>query len=156
MKISRASYASGQLIPPKPGQSASPKPCAGSTGTTITAEDLFYNVPQRKRALKSAADEYNLTLDIVSKYAVHYGGRGIGFTCKKASANVVDLSLPSSPQTNTIDAISLIYGSAVAKELQHLSLQEYPQLAFSVQGWVSGANWSAKRSQFLCFINSEF
>lgn len=49
----------------------------------ITAEDLFYNVPQRRRALKSATDEYAMALDVVSKYAAHYGGRGIGFTCKK-------------------------------------------------------------------------
>jgi DNA mismatch repair protein MLH1 len=93
-------------------------------------------------------------LDIVSKYAVHYGGRGVGFTCKKASANVVDLSVPSSPHSTTLDAISLIYGSAVAKELQELTSQEYPQYGCSVRGWVSGANWSAKRNQFLCFINN--
>jgi len=95
-----------------------------------------------------------MALDVVSKYAVHYGGRGIGFTCKKASANVVDLSVPSSPQTKSIDAISTIYGSSVAKELKHLAVKEYPHLGCSVQGWVSGANWSAKRSQFLCFINN--
>ena len=153
-KRTRAYYASGQLVPPKPGQSSSPKPCAGSVGTTITAEDLFYNVPQRRRALKSATDEYNLTLEVVSKYAVHYGGRGVGFTCKKASANVVDLSVASSPHTSTLDAISLVYGSTVAKELQQLPLQEYPEYGCSVQGWVSGANWSAKRNQFLCFINN--
>ncbi|UZJ53980.1 hypothetical protein CBS101457_003300 [Exobasidium rhododendri] len=153
-KVGRACYSSGRLVPPKPGQSSAPRPSAGSQGTTITIEDLFYNIPQRRRALKSAAEEYNMALDVVSKYAVHYGGRGIGFTCKKASANAVDLSVPSSPQTKTIDAIGSIYGSSVAKELQQLSQKEYPALGCSVQGWVSGANWSAKRVQFLCFINN--
>lgn len=111
-------------------------------------------MPQRKRSLKSASDEYNLILDVVTKYATHYGGRGIGFTCKKAGANIVDLSVPSS-SSSTLDTISLIYGATVAKELQHLGPSTHPHLGCTVEGWVSGANWSAKRSTFLCFINSE-
>lgn len=32
----RASYMDGKLVPPRPGQSAEPKPCAGNNGTQIT------------------------------------------------------------------------------------------------------------------------
>ena len=31
--------------------SEGPKPCAASQGTTITVEDLFYNVPTRKKVV---------------------------------------------------------------------------------------------------------
>lgn len=81
----RASYSSGSLVPSKPGQSPDPKPCAGTDGTTITAEDIFYNAPLRRRALKSAAEEYNRALEVAGKYAIHYGGRGVGFVMKKVS-----------------------------------------------------------------------
>ena len=34
--VRRAVYLDGQLTPPKPGQTADPKPTAGNDGTTIT------------------------------------------------------------------------------------------------------------------------
>ncbi|PWN32472.1 DNA mismatch repair protein MutL [Meira miltonrushii] len=150
----KASYANGTLVPVKPGQSSDPKPCAGSQGTFITAEDLFFNVPQRKRALKSASDEYAMALDVVSKYAVHYGGRGVGFSCKKAASAMVDLSVPSSSSTTTLDAIGVVYGSKVSKEL--IELQQFNNSAYGTQlrGYISSPNWNARRSVFLLFINN--
>jgi len=45
------------------------------------AEDLFYNVATRRKALKSPAEEYNRILDVVTRYAIHFSG--ISFSCKK-------------------------------------------------------------------------
>ncbi|KAE8270188.1 hypothetical protein A4X09_0g2166 [Tilletia walkeri] len=150
----KAAYLNGVLTPPKPGQPSAPRPCAGTDGTTITAESLFYNTPMRLRALRSAADEYNRCLDVVSKYAVHYGGRGVGFVCKKASSNAADLSTASSAKTTTLDTIRALHGSGVAKELVRLKPVKTDRLGFQVEGWISGANWSAKKSTLLCFINN--
>nr|WJN24862.1 mismatch repair protein [Farysia itapuensis] len=150
----KAFYANGALAPPKPGQSSEPKQSAGTDGTLITAEDLFFNVPQRKRALRSAAEEYNRALDVVSKYAVHYGGKGIGFVCRKASSNMTDLNTPSSPSNTTLDTIRQLHGNAVARELVELEPFSNREHGFSCQGWISGANWSSKRTTMLCFINN--
>jgi DNA mismatch repair protein MLH1 len=77
----RAYYDSGKLVPAKPGQSPDPKPVAGRQGTQITVEDLFYNVPTRRRAFRSASDEYNKIIDMVGRYAVHCSN--VAFSCKK-------------------------------------------------------------------------
>ncbi|KKA30235.1 hypothetical protein TD95_003746 [Thielaviopsis punctulata] len=61
----QAVYQNAKLAPAKPGQSAEPKPVAGRPGTTIKVEDMFYNVPTRRRAFRSPAEEYNKILDMV-------------------------------------------------------------------------------------------
>lgn len=47
------------------------KVCAGNIGTMIQVEDLFYNAPLRRKAMKSANEEYSMILDVVQKYALN-------------------------------------------------------------------------------------
>ena len=79
--INRAHYSDGVLVPGKPGTSAEPKPFAGNPGTTITAEDLFFNMATRRKALKSATEEYNKIVEVVSRYAIE--NPHVAFSCKK-------------------------------------------------------------------------
>ena len=74
-------YRDGKLVPSKPGTSADPRPTAGTTGTQITVEDLFYNVATRRLALQNQSDEYARILDVLQRYAVEH--TGVSFTCKK-------------------------------------------------------------------------
>lgn len=77
----RASYSDGELTASKPGASEEPRSVAGRDGTQIGIEDLFYNMPSRRKALRSASEEYARILDVVGKYAVHC--ENISFSCKK-------------------------------------------------------------------------
>lgn len=49
----------------------------------MQVEDLFYNLTTRKQALKNTSEQYQRILDVVQKYAIHYGSKHIGFVCKK-------------------------------------------------------------------------
>lgn len=56
---------------------------AWRVSTCMQAEDLFYNMDTRRRAFKSPGEQYRGILDVVTRYAVHFGDRGVSFTCKK-------------------------------------------------------------------------
>ncbi|KAE8376353.1 histidine kinase-like ATPase [Aspergillus bertholletiae] len=144
----RAHYSDGNLVPPKPGQPAAPKATAGRGGTQITVEDLFYNVPTRRRAFRSASEEYAKILDVVGRYAVHCSG--VAFSCRKHGDAGVSISTPVA--ANTIDRIRQIHGSAVANELVEFKVEDQ-KLGFRSSGYVTNANYHVKRTVILLFIN---
>ncbi|KAG0085123.1 DNA mismatch repair protein [Podila epicladia] len=117
-------------------------------GHGIKAEDLFYNVPTRRKALKNATEEYNRILDIVNRYAIH--NAGVSFTCRKIGSNTPDVHTASS--ASVVDNIRQIYGSSVANELLSVE-QSYPVYPLKIKGWISNANYSVKKFAFLLFIN---
>ncbi|GAQ44255.1 DNA mismatch repair protein [Aspergillus tubingensis] len=144
----RAHYSDGKLVPPKPGQSAAPKATAGRGGTQITVEDLFYNVPTRRRAFRSASEEYAKILDVVGRYSVHCSG--VAFSCRKHGDSGVSVSTPAA--ANTIDRIRQIHGSAVANELVEFNVED-DKLGFRSSGFATNANYHVKRTTILLFIN---
>lgn len=144
----RAHYESGKLIPAKPGQSADPKPVAGRQGTQITVEDLFYNVPTRRRAFRSASEEYNKIIDVVGRYAVHCDG--IAFSCKKFGE--ASASIATQTNSSTIVRIRQIHGSLVANEL--IEFESFDEnYGYRARGWTTTANFHVKKTTLLLFIN---
>ncbi len=144
----RAHYDSGRLIPAKPGQSADPKPTAGRQGTQITVEDLFYNVPTRRRAFRSASEEYNKILDVVGRYAIHCDG--VAFSCKKHGESSATISTQSN--SSIVDRIRQIHGGSVANELIEFRSSDN-KWGYQAQGWTTNANYHVKKTTLLLFIN---
>ena len=60
----KAHFADGKLASQRPGEAAVPKPCAGTVGTHIVVEDMFYNAQVRIKAFKAPHEEYRLILDM--------------------------------------------------------------------------------------------
>lgn len=152
----RALYRAGELLPP------GPEACAGVPGTSIIAEDLFYNVPTRRRALGSPAEEHARIFDVVAKYAVRT--TGVGFTLKRQNQPKADIhTLPHFTRLNSIKAI---YGAAIANHLRPVSVRASwpddhgdapaelpPGPAFSLEGYVSSGDHAPKKTTMLLFIN---
>ncbi|KAK5117241.1 hypothetical protein LTR62_005858 [Meristemomyces frigidus] len=144
----KAQYAGGKLAPLKPGQNAEPKACAGRQGTQITVEDLFYNVPTRRRAFRSASEEYSKIAEQVGKYAVHC--KGVAFSCKKHGEAGAGIAVPATATVR--DRIRMVHNSAIANELIAFEVAN-EQYGFKADGLVSNANYSGKRTTLLLFIN---
>ncbi|XP_023294215.2 DNA mismatch repair protein Mlh1 [Lucilia cuprina] len=136
----KASYEDGKLKTP-------PKPCAGNQGTIITIEDLFYNMPQRKQALKSPNEEFQKISDVMSKYAVH--NSKVGFMLKKFGEQPALKTAPNSTQELNIQTI---FGANIAKELMAVELKDSVH-KFSMKGFITKVNFNAKKGIMLLFIN---
>jgi DNA mismatch repair ATPase MutL len=64
-------------------------PSVGKEGTIVKLQDLFHNVPNRRRAFEGArkeAEEYQRILNVVQKYAMDRARDGVGFVCRKKGA----------------------------------------------------------------------
>ncbi|KAJ7599268.1 hypothetical protein C8J56DRAFT_185991 [Mycena floridula] len=166
----KACYSDGVMVPGQQGQTADPKPCAGNDGTTIIIENLFYNTPTRLSALRSASDEFARILDVMTKYAVH--NASVAFMCKKSSSPSPSLATPSASSTS--QAIRVLYGHSIAKELIQTKVSsggrkskskensegedESEEVEDTEGGWFAdvhftSANYQAKKMVFLLFIN---
>jgi DNA mismatch repair protein MLH1 len=111
-------------------------------------EDLFYNVPNRKRAFRSPSEEYAKILDVVSRYAVHC--TGVAFSIKKHGESGAGISISSI--ASTVERIRQLHGTAVANELVQFSTSDQ-KWGFKATGWASNANYHVKRTTILLFIN---
>lgn len=161
----KAKYSDGKLCPFKMGDKATPKPCAGTIGTNILVEDLFFNMKTRRNAFKNVNEEYNKILEVVTRYAIHYGDKNIQFTCKK-----LDSTPDLHTMYSTLDNIKCVYGAEVSRELLPLSFASediVPQtsryallssctdsLTYSLTGYVSNANYNYRKNILIIFINN--
>ncbi|XP_017073269.1 DNA mismatch repair protein Mlh1 [Drosophila eugracilis] len=137
----KANYADGKL-------QDQPKPCAGNQGTIISIEDLFYNMPQRRQALRSPAEEFQRLSDVLARYAIH--NPRVGFTLRKQGEAQPALRTPTASSRS--ENIRIIYGAAIAKELLEFSHRD-EMFKFEADCLITQVNYSAKKSQMLLFIN---
>lgn len=126
-----------------------PKCIAGNQGTIITVEDLFYNVPQRRNALKAPNEEFQRIYDVVSKYAIH--NSNIAFLLKKHGEKN---TIRTSGNGDRLENIRLIYGSNFIPDIVDVDLEE-EQMRFKMTSSVTTGNFNTmKKGIFLLFINN--
>ncbi|CAG2174128.1 unnamed protein product, partial [Oppiella nova] len=125
-------------------------PMAANDGTVITVENLFYNLVMRKNALNSYSHEYNLILDLLTKYAVNNSNKA-AFSLKKFGDNC---DLNTNIENKCIENIRGLYGANIANNLVELSFEDSNRLKFSMTGFTSNQNIHQKSFVFILFINS--
>ncbi len=117
-------------------------------GTTVIVEDLFYNVPARKKFLKRDATEASYISSIVEKVAMSRPDISFKY--------IIDgeVKYITSGDNNTQNAIYAILGRDVAKKTIKVSRQES---GIKVEGFISSPNLNrSNRNLEIFYINSRY
>jgi DNA mismatch repair protein MutL len=105
-------------------------PCAHPTGTTISVLDLFYNVPVRRRFLKSDQTEYHHILEVIHRVALSQPQCGIHFY--HDDQPIVRLA-PALALKAVEGRIQKIMGRAFIEQSAYCSAQGQ---GIAIQGWI--------------------
>ena len=118
---------------------------AGPVGTTVIVENLFYNVPARKKFLKSVRTELRLIREVLLKIAIPHPE--IAFTLDVNAGRQINLN-----QTETLEQrIGQIYGGSSMNDLYYEKLQD---LKVAISGFLSRPHFlKSSRSMQILYVN---
>ena len=100
----------------------------GDVGTTITVKDLFYNVPARRKFLRTVNTEGRYISEILGKIAL--SRPDVHLTLTRDDKEVINT--PGSG--DILDTIESLYGKAVTRELLTV---DYEQDGIKITGYIS-------------------
>lgn len=136
---------SAQCIEVEDGILISDKPAASVDGTIVEVNNLFFNVPARKKHLKSMQAEFRHIVDLITRYILIHPG--IHF--KLVHNGIVEINSPSS--NDPIASIASVYGRSITKNLIPVSFSFFD---IDIKGFVSKPGTTrADRSYQSIFMN---
>ena len=120
----------GQVFAEGSEQEAVIKPASHPVGTTVEVKDLFFNVPARRRFLKSEKTEFSRILQTVSHLALSRFDFEI--TLRRDGRLVKTVKVPGSPDEDII-RVGAVVGGTFAEEALRVSLESG---GTELTGWV--------------------
>jgi DNA mismatch repair protein MutL len=108
---SRTAEGDGAELKCDGGELSPIRPWGGAVGTRIEVRHLFFNVPARKKFLKSIATELRTASETVTRLALSHPE--VGFTLTHNQRTVIDIP----KATSLPDRIALFFGGEVAQAL---------------------------------------
>ena len=129
-------------------------------GTVITVRDLFYNVPARKKFLRSEQTEIAHIASLVTHYSLAHPGKS--FSLRHNNAELLDVS----PVATLRERVFQVFGSRILEDLldlgeraRELALPAEPDEApsmrrFRLRGFISGPQvQKLNRNSIYLFVN---
>jgi DNA mismatch repair protein MutL len=126
----------------------SPVPAAGDTGTRIELRDLFYNVPARRKFLRTDRTEFSHIDELVKKMAlVRFD---VGFELAH-NGKVVRKLAPANNSEQQADRVAKLCGREF---LEHALLIEEQRGELGLSGWVAEPRYNrAQADRQFFFVN---
>ena len=114
-------------------------------GTLVTIDDVFYNVPARRRFLRADRTEYSYLDDVVKKMALsHFHAR---FVVTNNGKRVRDL--PAVPEAQRAERIAAILGHETESQLIDIAASD---MGIQLHGWLSKPCFSRSQGDMQYFF----
>jgi DNA mismatch repair protein MutL len=134
----------GTLLSIEGGEIKTDKKTSTSDGTRIAVKNLFFNVPVRRKFLKSTSTEINYITEFTTRLALAYPN--ISF-----SLNHNGKSLISAPKGELISQIASIFGNNIAKACISIDNKEDD---YTIAGFITKPEFSRKSKDYMyIFVN---
>src|SRR5207253_6217062 len=128
------------------------------TGTTITVRDLFFNVPARKKFLRSDQTELAHIASLVTHYSLAHAGKS--FVLRNGAADLLDVT----PVETLRERVYQVFGGKtlddlvdldyIERELEVPMAEEHESRVFGLRGFVSGPQvQKLNRNSIFLFVN---
>lgn len=121
---------------------------AAPAGTILSVEELFFNVPARRKFLRTTATENGAIADIVSTYALAYPDHRFSLSLDGRQV------LQTNGSGKLGDAIVAVYGVDVVRQMIDLPLVEDEANGIRLDGYIGGPALSRPNRKFITlFVN---
>ena len=122
-----------------------PEPVAHAKGTTIDVRDLFYNVPARRKFLKTENTEFKHLSEVVKKLSL--SNFQIGITLRHGQRSVLTLQ-PAKDRKGADRRVAEICGPAFMEQSLYL---DYEAAGLKLWGWVGLPTFSRSQADLQYF-----
>ncbi len=122
-----------------------PAPIAHAKGTTIDVRDLFYNVPARRKFLKTENTEFKHLSEVVKKISL--SNFQIGITLRHGNRNVLSLQ-PAKDRAGADRRVAEICGPAFMEQSLYL---DFEAAGLKLWGWVGLPTFSRSQADLQYF-----
>ncbi len=143
---SRQQDAQGFKVQGQDEQSAEVSPAAHSFGTTIEVRDLFYNVPARRKFLRTEKTEYNHLEDVVKRITLSHFEVDVTLTHNQ---RVIKQWRAASNQQQMEQRIAEVCGKGFIEQSQHMS---FAAANLTMHGWIALPSFSRSQADMQYFF----
>ena len=124
------------------------RPTAAATGTTVLVRDIFFNVPARRKFLKSPATELSHICDVINRIALAHPA--VHFRLEHDERTVADYAAVAQAR----DRMQQVLGREVVRDIAPFNCR---RSELSVQGFLSAAPGSYPNSRYLfTYVNRRY
>ncbi|CAD6187799.1 unnamed protein product [Caenorhabditis auriculariae] len=109
------------------GKMTSSKPSAGRNGTCVSATDMFYNIPSRKKSMTNSTEESSRVSDVIIRFAIHRPD--VSFSLRQMSSS----DFRTSGDGDFRKVVGLLLGKEISDSIQDIGM-ESQKLKISLHG----------------------